>query len=157
MRVVHTFHSPENASYSFTSNSIHSIIVTPCVSAPSNQPTSFFEWLKVAPFVLQRGYNPRHLSSIYWGIKSTKYYRNGQHYALEQHKRLRAVYNFALKNIKNMETSVAETWNHKVKYVKFHEGQEVYYFHKVDNIGHKKIKSPYHLAEIVKVYLADVS
>ena len=118
--------------------------------------TSIHPATKVAPFVLQRGYDPRHLSSIYWGITSTEYYRNGQHYALEQHKRLRAVYNFALKNIKNMETSVAETWNHKVKYVKFHEGQEVYYFHKVDNIGHKKIKSPYHLAEIVKVYPADV-
>ena len=83
-------------------------------------------------------------------------YRNGQHYALEQHKKLRTVYKFALKNIKNMEMSVAETWHHKVKYLKFHEGQDVYYFHKVDNIGHKKIKSPYHLAKIVKVYPADV-
>ena len=118
--------------------------------------TSIHPATKVSPFVLQRGYEPRHLSSIYWGITSTEYYRNGQHYALEQHKKLRTVYKFALKNIKNMEMSVAETWHHKVKYLKFHEGQDVYYFHKVDNIGHKKIKSPYHLAKIVKVYPADV-
>ena len=118
--------------------------------------TSIHPATKVSPFVLQRGYEPRHLSSIYYGITSTEYYRNGQHYALEQHKKLRTVYKFALKNIKNMETSVAETWNLKVKYVKFHEGQDVYYFHKVDNVGHKKIRSPYHLATVVKAYPADV-
>ena len=118
--------------------------------------TSIHPATKVSPFVLQRGYEPRHLSSIYYGITSTEYYRNGQHYALEQHKKLRTVYKFALKNIKNMETSVAETWNIKVKYLKFHEGQDVYYFHKVDNVGHKKIRSPYHLATVIKVYPADV-
>ena len=55
-----------------------------------------------------------------------------------------------------MEMSVTKTWNHKVKYLIFHEGQDVYYFPKVDNVGHKKLRSPYHLATIVKLYPADV-
>ena len=111
---------------------------------------------KVSPFFMQRGYRPRHLSSLYWGITSTEFYRNQQQFALEQHNKLNKVYEFALKNIRNMEMSVAESWNHKVKYVKFHEGQKVYYFLKVDNVGQRKIKSPYHEASIVKVYPADV-
>ena len=118
--------------------------------------TSVHPATKVSPFLLMRGFEPRHLSSLYWGITSTEFYKNRQQYALEQHIKLNKVYEFALRNTRNMEMSVAESWNHKVRYVKYHESQKVYYFQKVDNVQHRKIMSPYHEAVILKVYPADV-
>ena len=59
-------------------------------------------------------------------------------------------------NLANMEKSVSEAWNHKVKYVKFHEGQKVYYFRTVENVGHRKIRNRYQEAVIVKIFPADV-
>ena len=103
-----------------------------------------------------RGFEPRHLSSLYWGITSTEFYKSRQQYALEQHVKMNKVYEFAMKNIMNMEMSVTESWSHKVRYIKYHESQKVYYFHKVDNVSHRKIRSPYHEAVILKVYPADV-
>ena len=108
---------------------------------------------KVSPFLLQRGYNSRSLSSLAWGITSTEYYKTQLHYCSELYKKLTKVYNFAIKNSKQKEISLNETWSEKVKYTKYDPGQLVYYFEAVSGtIEHRKIRSPFKKAVVIKAY-----
>ena len=52
--------------------------------------------------------------------------------------------------------SIAETWNAKCKYTKYTEGQIVYYYYPIQSIPHRKIRSPFNKAKIIKVYPCDV-
>ena len=111
---------------------------------------------KVSPFFLQRGYHPRPLTGIYWGITSTEFYRSQQHCQSELYKKTKIAYEFAMRNMRNTEFSVSEAWNQKVKYIKFFPGQNIYYFSPVGNISHRKIRSPFQKAVIIKSYKTDV-
>ena len=108
---------------------------------------------KVSPFLLQRGYKPRALSSLAWGITSTEYYKTQLHYCSELYKKITKVYGFALNNSREKELSLNESWSEKVNYTKYEPEQMVYYFEAVSGtIEHRKIRSPFKKAVIIKAY-----
>ena len=118
--------------------------------------TSVNSTTKLTPFEITFGYQPRSISSLYYGITSTKFYETRAQYRWEQFKHLEKIYEFARRNIKLCESQVADSWNKKSKYVKFFAGQKIWYYNPVPNIEHRKIRSPFIKGVILKVYPADV-
>ena len=132
-------------------NNYHEILplLTYAINTAENSTT------KISPFFLQRGYQPRPLTGLYWGITSSEFYKSQQHYQSELYKKIKIAHEFAMLNMRNKEFSISERWSQKCKYVKYFEGQKVYYFSPVANISHRKIRSPFHKAEILKAYPTD--
>ena len=161
------YHPQSNGASECSFRSIHQILTKYISENPSNYAnllpllayalnTAENSTTKVSPFFLMRGFQPRHLTGIYYGLTTTNFYRNQQHCASELYKQIAKVYSFVIKNVNNAQMSASEYWNQKLNYVKYVEGQKVYFFQPVGNVSHRKIRSPFHKAVIVKAYATDV-
>ena len=118
--------------------------------------TSICSTTKISPFFLQRGYRPRSLGSIAWGVTSNEYYVNKLHYCTELYKTINKIYTFALVNTKNKEITTEGIWDQRVNYTKYTPGQRVYFLSKIDNkLPYKKLRSPFIKAEIITAYPSD--